>query len=294
MNTYPLPQRYKGLIDTAAYNLLLEISTVQIKRIYKVEQVSIDEGSIFFQIEEKEARFHLDNLIDRIKKTESHNWQAVIEQYFDKLQDRTDAYDYFFKDFDHSREFLKLVVKPDAAKIPSEEFVSRVDFPGTRSYLVFDFQDQFYYIRKDKAAEWEKEEDFLIRVALDNLMKEPIRTHELVMGGEIPVFCYFSGDFAAAHLLNLHRNPDFPIGTLGAVVVIASKSVSFAAPINATTDLLVLPYLAGAAAEFTKDYGAITPNPYWFDGTVFYPFTTSKQMEIQFPEKLLEKIYGQN
>jgi hypothetical protein len=298
MSTNPLPERFQDMIEQQKYDFLIEVSTQQIRKIYNVAEIRVRDGGLAFDVgDQKVGQFFLDNLIDRIKDVLPEKWPTIIEDYFVRLQDRSDAYDYFFKDLDYSKQFLKLVIKPDSMNTSFEDFVTWVDFEGTHTCLVFDFQDQLYYIHKDKADLWQVKHSSLMQMGLDNLMAEKIEVKEIVLGEKTHVYCFFSGDFSSAYLLNLYRNFHIPIGPLGALVSIASKSFSMVLPLQSSEDLVVLPHMMGMAAEFAKQNGGISNSPYWFDGKKFQIFGLRKDEKnnwgIEIPNELLEKIYSQ-
>jgi hypothetical protein len=148
-----LPDNYQDLIDETNYAQFLEKCLTVLEEL-NVQVISFDNGDItYYKSDGEEAHYYLDNLLRKYVQLDGEEKGEEIKNHFRKLQDKAEAYRYFFKDFNYAKQFLKVLVKPSDIVPNFDDFISRCDYPNLSTFLVFDFEEQFQYIRKDRAVE---------------------------------------------------------------------------------------------------------------------------------------------
>jgi hypothetical protein len=237
-------------------------------------------------------QFYLDNLIRNLRNVEKQEWEREIILHFDKLEDKSKAYDYLYKDFEYAAQYLKVMVKPsDFMSVDVSGYVKRIDFPGTFTFLIFDFQEQFRYITSDRASEWGKAEEELFEIALQNIAKEEVEVSEYQFAERFNVFSFFSGDFSVSYLIDFEGLADDFKGHYGSMVAIPTKGSAFVHPIE-TTDVLELAATLYSTIEkfYAEDPSPITTMLYWYYEGQFkafkYEVKDEDKLTISLPHEL--------
>lgn len=295
-NKIKLPDNYKDLINEKDYAVFLDKCLTVLKGL-NVKVISSDEGDIVYENKDgEEAHYYLDNILRKYVMLNSGEREQEIERHFKQLQDKSDAYEYFFKDFEYAKQFLKVVVKPIEMLDNYNEFVHRLDFPNLVTFLIFDFEEQFHYIRKENASLWQVDENDLFEIALENLGSEEIEAKEYTFGDKFTVYILFSGDFSAPFTLLIDKYLEFSIGTYGTLLAIPTKGTVFLHPIE-TKDVLDLTEILHPEIEkfYHEDPGNISLDFYWFYKGQFDIFKKeyhdNQQVTITLPKKL-EQLYN--
>ena len=122
-------------------------------------------------------------------------------------------------------------------------FIYRTDYPELGTFLVFDYGEKFTYLRKDKAKEWQREDEDLFEVALNNIANESIEIREHTFGGKFIVYVLLSGDFSASYTLLIRQLIDFSIGRFGSIIAIPTKGTAFIHPIESNDIMELIPIL---------------------------------------------------
>jgi hypothetical protein len=290
-NKYNRPERYKDLIDEKGFNETMIISLKCLKRL-NIEVLKIEDGDISYKNNENEiAHYYLDNLIRKLASLDESERFEEINRHFESLQDKSDAHNYLYKDYEYANQFLKVLIKPKDT-IPSlDDFIHKSDYPETSTFLVFDFEGQFVYIRKDRAKAWEKTDEELFSVALHNISKEEVEIKEYSFGDKFLVYILFNGDFSASYTLELEKNVELSIGTFGSLIAIPTKGTALIHPIE-TNDILDLVSILYPLIEnfYNEDPGNISLDFYWYKDNQFEIFpkqpAENNLMTIHLPEKL--------
>lgn len=263
---WQMPKTYRPFLTQEEYEVILNLALEQIRQ--KGEIVSAANGEIKALMPEygiKEVQFFLDNLARQCKSVDRSEWEGMIATHFQKFPINQPKSTFLQKDLDHAKSLLRVSVKPEqTAKNLDEQWIKRVDFPGTFTFLVLDTDDAFQFVRSD-TIEWEASPEELFQMALDNVALEPISVQEAALGEEYPIFVFFSGDFSAAFLIELERNASFAIGKLGAVVAIPNKGTAFVHPLESATMMdFVVAFSPMQQQLFCEHQSPITQTFYWY------------------------------
>ncbi len=295
---YELPEMYNGIITKDEYNDILEIC---IKYHLDKELVisKIDEGEIITDIDGDEQHRYLDNLVRVLASNEKTIWSQLIYEHFDKLKPNTSALNYLYKDFEYASQFLRVLLKEDTFNLGDDvnNYVHRTDFPKTNTFLILEFEGQFHYVRKDQINDWNKLENDLFEIAIQNLPENEIEVKEYEFGEKFTVFIFFSGDFSASLMLDLKNRADYSIGKFGTLIAIPTKGTAYAHPIE-NGELSELIEILDPTIEkfYNVDPGNVTTNFYWYynDEIQIFPTEQSeKGLFISMPKDLI-KLLNEN
>lgn len=286
-----LPQHYENLINEKDYNYFIKSCLAVLKKT-KLTIISFDDGDILYKKDDgEEGHYYLDNLLRKYIQLSDNDRLEEVKMHFDKLQNKSSAYNYFFKDFDNAKQYLKVLIKPMDMGKDYKLFVHRLDIPNLLTFLVFDFENKFHYIRIEDAVSWEITIQDLFEIALQNILVEEIEVNETFFGNKFNVFVLFSGDFSASYALLIDKYLEFSIGKYGTLLAIPTKGTVFMHPIQ-TKDILELPKILQPEVEkfYNEDPGNISLDYYWYYQGKFYlfnkKFLANQQYTISLPEKL--------
>ncbi len=286
-----MPEDYQRFISNKDYQQVVKLCCDHLKAM-GVKVVQIKGGTITIKGDEgNEKYYHLDNLVRRLSPLDKPDWSAEIRTHFEKLQDQTSAYEFFYKDFEYTSKYLKIQVKADDALPNPDQLMLRVDFPGTYTCLVFDFEDQFSYINREKAGEWNKSDQVLFDIALQQVAKEEMEVKEYELGNRFQTFTVFSGDFSACYLLEFEENLPFARGKFGSLIAIPTRGSAFIHPITSPDVMDIMSILYPEVEHFYhEDPGSITLNLYWYYQGEFHLFPAKNNEEgkllMSLPQRL--------
>jgi hypothetical protein len=287
-----MPAQYHTIIEQADYEHLINIVIDTLTRFgIKINRCKAGVFYLSLQNDERELQAGLDNLIKSVHKVERENWLKVVESHFarlSKFKEQEKAYNFFFKDFEYAQQYLRLLVKDEDA-LPanlSQDLVQRVDFPGTITILVFDFDDQFRFLTTGDIQEWEVSAFELFEIAQQNVNREAIEVQEMIWNEKYPIYAFFSGDFAVSYLLDFEKNAEFGIGEFGALLAIPTKGAAFVHPIQDENVLKIIETIHPLVDQFyTNEPGCINQHYYWYYQGKLETFPTTKST-IQLPQEL--------
>lgn len=268
-----MPSEYAQLIDEAAYQQVLAMAEAYLSR--KGRVTGIQPGMISVELGEgQEVQCGLDNLIRVIAQQEEGEWFEVIGQHFDRVHAHFHAKP-LQMDWKEARPYLKTRVYPENFGRPEirQQMVHRVDFEGTFTNLILDYEGRFHLLTKNMVARWDQSEEELFRVAQQNINQEEIQLTQGQMEDGTELYCFFSGDFSASYIVDFNHNAHFCMGKYGCLIALPTKGAVICVPINDQYVLERIRYLSPLVNEFyQKDPGHITNQFYWFDGTTFRRF----------------------
>jgi hypothetical protein len=261
-----IPGDYKHIMDQPGYEKMVNISLGYFRE--KGDKVlSLTDGMLTVKGEDgKDLKYGFDNLVRMLTGAQHEDWESIIYSHFNKINFADDAYNYFFKDYEHAKQYLRVLVKHEA--IMDNEFakdlVIRVDFPGTRTVLVFDYDNQFRYLKNEEIVDWNLTLPILFEEALNNVSSEEVNINKMTHEDGWDFYSFFSGDFSASRMIELERYFDFTVGQFGALVAIPTKGSTFVAPLNDNRVTARIETIAPLVAQFfEQDPGNITNNFYW-------------------------------
>jgi hypothetical protein len=244
--------------------------------------VRTGEGEIVAEVNGEEQHRYLDNLVRLLHSGNRASWPQIVTEHFDKLRDHRPAYNYLFKDFEYAAPLLRVLIKgQELYKNDLETFVYRKDFPGTNTFLVLEYEQQFRYLTKTDIAEWAKPEEELFAHAIANTPAHEVEIKEYTYCGKFPVFIFFSGDYSASMMLDLNAKSDFAVGTYGSLIAIPTKGTAFVHPIESGDITELVGALTPTVEKFyNEDPGSITTNFYWRPkkGATWRPFILGKTL----------------
>ena len=260
------PKFYQGLVSQQEYEQILDYAITAVQKIGEIDTIA--DGTIKLKNigeEHRETQFHLDNLVRICKSSHPNEWKSIVNDHFSKFDSNPAKEKYIQKDFDFAAPMIKVLVRLFEDFQALEEFVYRVDFPGTHTFLILDYDNKFHFIRKDQTQEWEKTTPELFEIALDNIAQEEIIINEGTWDDTYEMFSFFSGDFSASFMVDLQRNAHFAIGKYGSVVAIPTKGSALVHPINGTTALnFISSFYKAQQNFFNEDAVPITDKFFWY------------------------------
>ncbi|GAA4317529.1 hypothetical protein [Flaviaesturariibacter amylovorans] len=294
----PLPEAYEGTISAAEYNDIMNLAL----RYHEEHGIAVTgeaEGTLITEMNDQQQHRFLDNLVRLLAISEKSEWKELIWAHFDKLKDHSAAYAFLYKDFEYAEPLLRVLVKPGdfepGLDADLDGFVHREDLPGTWSFLIIEYEGQLDYVSRDDIGEWEKPEEELFASAIANTPAEEIEIEEYLFAERFTVYGIFSGDYAAALVLDLERRLPDAIGPYGALVAVPSKGAAFAHPI-ATSDVMELvgALYANVDQIWSEGQGPISRDFYWLYEGQFELFHVAEDEEegdyIEMPARLRELL----
>ena len=291
-----LPDKYKGIITPEDYQFALGIA-----KKYHAENglkiLRIDQGEIVAEVNGEEQHRFLDNLVRHLSAYEKKDWAAAIYEHFDKFKDHRRAFKYLYKDYEYAAQFLRVLIK-DAGLYGDEQhrMVCRCDFPGTTTFLVIEYEEQFAYVTRKDSVDWDKSDDELFVAAISNTPVEEVRVRKHQYCDKFPTYVFLSGDYSASLMLDLPFRLPVAFGTYGSMIAIPTKGTAFAHPIE-TADLmeLVETLTPMIIKLYNEDPGNITTDFFWRYGDHVEKFPTGEDENgpyIRLPEDLLTLFKG--
>lgn len=242
----------------------------------KRQPVEIDDGIVYLPSKSSSDRrqFGLLNIAQLCHQSKDDEWPTVIKDHFDRLEsldEHTDAIEEMFRDFKNVREKLVVRLYPDDMEIP-EGTVSRSDLPGTITLLAVDLPDAIQTVRQDHADGWEKSNDELFQIALDNIrrMTPPeVQTMDIPAGG--PLLSALGDDFyVACRILTIDSLPQM-IGKRGAIVAVPHRHMLLSLPADDAEIVKGIPAITSIAqGAFDEGPGSVSPRVYWYESGVFH------------------------
>lgn len=292
---FDLPEMYNGFISKEEYNIIMEIC-IKYHNDNELIISKIDEGEIVTNIDGDEQHRYLDNLVRVLASNDKTIWNKLIYEHFDKLKPNPSALKYLYKDYEYASQFLRVLLKEDTFNLGDnvENYVHRIDFPKTSTFLILEFEGQFHFVRKDEIIEWDKTENDLFECALQNLPENEIEVKEYEFGEKFTVFIFFSGDYSASLMLDLRNRANYTIGKFGTLIAIPTKGTAYAHPIDTSNILELIEILDPTIEKFyNEDPGNVTTNFYWnYDDKIqIFPTEQSENgILISLPKDLINLI----
>lgn len=292
-----IPGDYKHIIDQAGYEKMVSISLDYFRE--KGDKVlSLADGMLTVKGEDgKDLKYGFDNLVRMLMGAQHDDWESIVYSHFNKINFSDDAYNYFFKDYEHAKQYLKVLIKHEA--IMGNEFaqdlVIRTDFPGTRTVLVFDYENQFRYLKGEEIVEWRLSPAILFEEALNNVALEEVNINKMTHEDGWDFYSFFSGDFSASRMIELERYFDFTVGPFGSLVAIPTKGSTFVAPLTDNRVTARIEVIAPLVAQFfEQDPGNITNNFYWVYQGMIESFPTQSNgdgyVTVKLPPSLVRLL----
>lgn len=290
-----MPEEYESLIREDQYQQLLKMAVAYLNRKGKV--IQIIPGMVVVDLgEQQEVQCGLDNLVRVIAKQEEDDWFEIIGRHFDRVKAHFHQKP-LHMDWETARRYLKTRVYPETFGKPEirAQMVQRVDFEGTFTNLILDYEGRFHLLTKRMVEPWKQSEDKLFAIAQANINAEEIQLNQGEVEDGASLYCFFSGDFSASYIVDFQTNADFCLGAYGSLVAIPTKGAVLCMPLEDKYVLERVQYLSPLVNEFyLKDPGHITNSFYWYHNGAFHRFRYQEEGEekivIRLPRALEELL----
>lgn len=260
-----LPDDFKNLISQDEYVKIINIIIEYFRN--KPEKIArLTKGMLYVTGEDKETEFQysLNNLVRRLMVTDAIEWLPAIFSFFNNSKVNLSAHNFFFKDYDHAGQYLKILVKPKnfINKAMKDQLVLTSHFPGTLSALVFNYDRQFRYLQHDNIKEWGVSEGELFARALQNVAMEKVLTKGVEVEKGVQIYAMISAEYSASRMIEIEKNNPYLIGKQGTIFTIPANGTAFAAPMdNESAMKKISRRLMFVTAEAFK----VEPSPITFD-----------------------------
>lgn len=268
MNTIDLslPTRLSGLISANQYRkLLTEIVNFYRTRPEKIEKLEDGILHVLSPSGEK-SEFSIEGIVRNVLFYQPHQWQAIFQHILGRKIDLS-AHRFFFSDYEHAKQYLKILIKPASfSRVAKEnQILFRQDIPGTLSTLVFHYNEQFVFLKQPNIRDWEVSEHDLFDQAQENLRKVEVSTESIKLKSGHGIRAFVSREYSAPRMLNIDANTPELLGNYGAVFSMPANGTVFGAPLETEEDIKALwkPLLS-----LTIDAWSTQPSPITFD--LFY------------------------
>lgn len=242
-----------------------------------IEVGGVKDGYLTAKVDGSEQSFGLVNLAQNCKLVAQTEWTSVIKEHFDALaRSKGDEADMQknITDFNKIKDLLAVQLYPDdylnAAGELKMEVITRSNIPIVNNTLVLDLPASIRPVKKSEAKVWNKTEDELFAVALNNTFNKikPEIIEQQMQGGKV-TFITSDNFLTAVLVLNLKKFNQC-IGAHGSLVAIPTRGVIMCYPIN---DLGVVKAISGFAPFVTKLHsegpGSLSPKLYWYQDDRF-------------------------
>lgn len=296
---YALPTRFESYLDEEKYGLLMDLCLDHLRG--RAEVHAVDNGLIILGLGDiNEMQCALDNLVRQVHKLPVDSWREKVIEHFGQLWETLADHDdnmKRLKDFNEVKPLLRLRVYPDSFghEDVRDALVKRVDFKGTFTCLVLDYDNRFQLVTSDLMSFWKIPSEDLFDYAQKNVNRQKMDMSSIGVADGPDVFAFFSGELAASFLLDFEENAHFAKGRYGSLVAIPSKNAAFCVPIDDKRYLEYIKLLAPLMLQFYEQGpGQINRYFYWYNDGRFERFEHKKgsdgQTEYIAPENLLKRI----
>jgi uncharacterized protein YtpQ (UPF0354 family) len=296
---YALPTRFEAYLDQEGYEFLLDVCLEHLHGRAEIHQVQ--GGLIILGLGDiNEMQCALDNLVRQIYKLPKASWREKVINHFGQLWETLADHDDNMRrlqDFKEVKPMLRLRVYPDTFGHENvrNELVSRVDFEGTFTCLVLDYDNRYQLVTKDLVSFWHIPSEDLFEYAQKNVNREKVDVSSIGVADGPDVFAFFSAELAASFLLDFEENAHFAKGRYGSLVPIPSKNAAFCVPIDDKRYQEYMRILAPMMVQFFEQGpGQINQYFYWYNEGRFERFEQEEaengDTNYISPENLLRRI----
>lgn len=234
----------------------------------------IDDQTLFVNDSVKgEQQFGLSNLAQMCGQwIDQPQWEEFLSTHFTTMEEKDreiQEADERLEDFTWARPLL--AVRIANYSVSRDQLVAREDLPGTLTYLCLDLPSSVVTVTPESAGKWGVHTDELFAIGLENVRANyvPELMHDEFEPG-IGFFALTGQDFfVTTNALMLKRWDGF-VGQMGSLVAIPHRHTLICHPINSANSVVAVHRMAMVAQGLEKEGpGSITPNLYWYDGSVF-------------------------
>ena len=233
-----LPAEFTHMIGEAKYNTLIDI----VLKYYESRPgklIKIESGIIDVKPEngEVESSYYFFNLIRNLMMVDVSRWRPMIYHF---LSDKVNmpAHLFFFKDYEHARKYLKILIKPiDIMQSETmKDSVVREIIPGTVACLTLLFEEKFMFLQNSMISEWGVSVDELFEVALENTSRKKLHTRVCRLPGGDEYSIMMSRQYSAAQMLDPEGNVPDLVGEFGMIFGIPANGLVLATALHKKED----------------------------------------------------------
>lgn len=227
----------------------------------------VDDGMI--NLLDGSQQYGLGNLAQMCRQLGRKEWSALIRAHFatmEQSEQETRELELKIGDFMQVKGMLLVRLMSDASVPADFPLISRVDLPGTLSFLVFDLPSTVRSVRRDEAAVWGRSTEELFAVALENVRRTvlPDITRQELKDDQQAVILTGESFFVASHALLIEDHPEC-LGTHGALVAVPHRHCMITYPINGAEVVKVVDVMGIVALGMEREGpGSISPKLYWY------------------------------
>lgn len=247
--------------------------------------------------------FGLENVYQRYRLAESPVKKLQIFEHFESVfhaLSEMEEQNKKLENYEYAKNYLKIRVYPEEYfnEMPDDNRVYSVDFPRTRSTLVYDFPDSIRTTDSAMLAKWNISSESAIAIALENTINN-CKISEI--SNKLPNGALFYGytseePFTVTHLLR-KENFSEKVGKYGFLAAIPTRQTFLLIPINDETILEALPSIYNLSSQiFEEGPGSVQKDLYLNYENQYYSieFESSKgNLSIKLPDefsRLLSEI----
>ena len=237
----------------------------------------VKDGFSTAKVNGKDENFGLVNLAQNCKLANETEWANIIKTHFDALaKSRSDDANVQseISDFTKVKDLLAVQLYPDdyfnAAGGLKNDIITRSDIPNVISTIVFDLPTSIQTVKRSNAIVWNKTDDELFALALDNTFnKITPQIFDQQLGGVKATFITSDNYLTAVLVLNLKKYSQC-IGNNGSLLAIPTRGAIMCYPIN---DLGVVKAISGFAPFVSKlnaeGPGSLSAKLFWYKDSKF-------------------------
>lgn len=268
-----IPENVKRLISQEQYDRIVDIA-LDFFKTKGDRKVILQNGLLSVTGTDNrilEENYYMESLVRYLKTGNVLKWKPMVFKFLGH-QFNVAAYDYFMDDYENACQYLKILVKNErhVSKMMKENMIYTQHFPGTLSFLVFNYNQQFVFLDSRQIKNWGKSKTELMEQALYNLSKEEVYISyaEFESGATRgKIHNIGSPKYSAARMIELEKNLPEVIGEGGTVFIIPCNEMAFATPLNDRENFLdILRYMM----RFAKNVYDNEPSPITFDVFHYY------------------------
>jgi hypothetical protein len=258
-----LPESLTHLISQQDYEHVITLIQDHFKQTGKI-LLELKEGKITARekMEGKwvECNYGLGNLVRNVADRKKADWIEVVNHFLGIKID-VSAYLFFSKDYEHAKQYLKVLVKPESFILAglNSPPAAKTYFPGTISVAVMHYNEQFRFLSIADLEAWGVTIDEVLSEGLNNMLKEKIMIEGKSFYGGEKIFCIISNDYSAASMMHIEKRFPELLGKEGTIFSIPANGTAFASPLNnyETIGQMIVPLVSVTALAYRKEHSPI-------------------------------------
>jgi hypothetical protein len=210
----------------------------------KSKEITIYAEEGYLTIDGDSGQYGIQNLADNYRASDEADRKEVVQEHFDRIElmhKNKAKLDAEVEDYNAAKKYLKVKLydqsyfnhKPDA-------IITRNDFDGVKTVLVFDFPDAVQNVNPELIEKWKKPLKELFDYALKNTLTEEAGEFvEQEFQDFKALICEGESFFTTTHALDLQSHPEC-IGAYGSIVAIPNRHTMLCHPFESTDAVVAI------------------------------------------------------